>query len=124
MSQDFVSDRTRPKLFKGGVATVGRDSPNSLCDKDLVTFEEGAVAADQHDAAGFIELNALRPRTLAKRKRKAKAKAGKKNRREPLVRVSAGICSFTRRARCREAVGTPRPPPPGRSARGTACSTR
>jgi len=30
-----------------------------------VTFEEGAVAYDHRDAAGFIKLNALRLRTLA-----------------------------------------------------------
>jgi argininosuccinate synthase len=35
-----------------------------------VTFEEGAVAYDHRDAAGFIKLNALRLRTLAKRERK------------------------------------------------------
>ncbi len=36
-----------------------------------MTFEEGAVAYDHQDAAGFIKLNALRLRTLAKRKKKA-----------------------------------------------------
>ena len=35
-----------------------------------MTFEEGAVAYDHNDAAGFIKLNALRLRTLAKRKKK------------------------------------------------------
>jgi len=73
-SQEFVAGRVRLKLYKGGVYVIGRDSPNSLYDQDLVTFEEGAVAYDQHDAAGFIKLNALRLRTLAKRKRKAEAK--------------------------------------------------
>jgi hypothetical protein len=34
----------------------------------LVTFEDGAVAYDQKDAAGFIKLNALRLRTYAVRK--------------------------------------------------------
>ena len=51
-------------------AVIGRDSPNSLYDQDLVTFEEGAGAYDQRDAAGFIKLNALRLRTLAQRKKK------------------------------------------------------
>ncbi len=72
-SQEFVSGRVRLKLYKGGVYTIGRDSPNSLYDQDLVTFEEGAVAYDHNDAAGFIKLNALRLRTLAKRKRKTGA---------------------------------------------------
>ncbi len=49
---------------------VGRESRYSLYDQDLVTFEEGAVAYDHRDAAGFIKLNALRLRTLAKRERK------------------------------------------------------
>ena len=73
-SQEFVSGRVRLKLYKGGVYTIGRDSPYSLYDQDLVTFEEGAVAYDHNDAAGFIKLNALRLRTLAKRKRRSDAK--------------------------------------------------
>jgi argininosuccinate synthase len=60
----------RLKLYKGGVHVIGRDSPSSLYDQELVTFEEGAVAYDHRDAAGFIKLNALRLRTLAQRKRK------------------------------------------------------
>ncbi len=72
-SQEFVSGRVRLKLYKGGVYTIGRDSPNSLYDQDLVTFEEGAVAYDHNDAGGFIKLNALRLRTLAKRKRRSQA---------------------------------------------------
>ena len=58
------------KLYKGNVILVGRESPNSLYDQDLVTFEEGKVAYDHLDAAGFIKLNALRLRTLAQRKKK------------------------------------------------------
>jgi argininosuccinate synthase len=70
LSQQFVSGRVRLKLYKGQVALVGRDSPYSLYDQDLVTFADGAVAYDQHDADGFIRLNALRLRTLAQRRRK------------------------------------------------------
>jgi argininosuccinate synthase len=66
-SQEFVSGRVRLKLYKGSAGVVGRESPYSLYDQDLVTFEEGAVAYDQRDAAGFIKLNALRLRTLGKR---------------------------------------------------------
>ncbi|MDB5597627.1 MAG: argG [Hyphomicrobiales bacterium] len=69
-SQEFVSGRVRLKLFKGSAWVVGRESPYSLYDQDLVTFEEGAVAYDHRDAAGFIKLNALRLRTLAKRNRR------------------------------------------------------
>jgi argininosuccinate synthase len=69
-SQEFVSGEVRLKLYKGNVAVVGRESPYSLYDQDLVTFEEGAVAYDHRDAAGFIRLNALRLRTLGQRKKK------------------------------------------------------
>jgi argininosuccinate synthase len=69
-SQQFVTGRVRLKLYKGSVAVVGRESKYSLYDQDLVTFEEGAVAYDHRDAAGFIRLNALRLRTLGQRKRK------------------------------------------------------
>jgi argininosuccinate synthase len=69
-SQEFVSGEVRLKLYKGSVAVVGRESPYSLYDQDLVTFEEGAVAYDHRDAAGFIRLNALRLRTLGQRRKK------------------------------------------------------
>jgi argininosuccinate synthase len=69
-SQEMVTGRVRLRLYKGNVAVVGRESKYSLYDQDLVTFEEGAVAYDQHDAEGFIKLNALRLRTLAQRKKK------------------------------------------------------
>ena len=74
-SQALVSGRVRLKIYKGGVHVIGRDSQNSLYDQDLVTFEEGAVAYDHHDAARFIKLNALRLRTLAKRRLRAGASA-------------------------------------------------
>ena len=69
-SQEKVTGEVRLKLYKGGVHVVGRTSPHSLYDQDLVTFEEGAVAYDHRDAAGFIKLNALRLRTLAQRKKR------------------------------------------------------
>ena len=69
-SQAHVSGKVRMKLYKGNATVVGRTSAFSLYDQDLVTFEEGAVAYDHRDAAGFIKLNALRLRTLAKRDRK------------------------------------------------------
>jgi argininosuccinate synthase len=69
-SQENVTGRVRVKLYKGNASVVGRDSPYSLYDQELVTFEEGAVAYDHRDAAGFIKLNALRLRTLAKRRQK------------------------------------------------------
>jgi argininosuccinate synthase len=71
-SQEFVTGSVKLKLYKGNVAVVGRSSPYSLYDQDLVTFEEGKVAYDHRDAAGFIKLNALRLRTLAQRRKKLK----------------------------------------------------
>ncbi len=71
-SQELVTGSVKLKLYKGSVGVVGRESPYSLYDQDLVTFEEGAVAYDQHDAEGFIRLTALRLRTLGQRKRKLK----------------------------------------------------
>jgi len=71
-SQEFVSGSVKLKLYKGNVGVVGRTSPYSLYDQDLVTFEEGKVAYDHRDAAGFIRLNALRLRTLGQRKKKLK----------------------------------------------------
>jgi argininosuccinate synthase len=69
-SQELVAGRVRLKLYKGGVHVVGRESPYSLYDQELVTFEEGAVAYDHRDAEGFIKLNALRLRTLGQRRRR------------------------------------------------------
>jgi argininosuccinate synthase len=71
-SQEFVTGKVKLKLYKGHVAVVGRSSPYSLYDRDLVTFEEGKVAYDHRDAEGFIRLNALRLRTLAQRRKKLK----------------------------------------------------
>jgi argininosuccinate synthase len=73
-SQEFVSGSVRLKLYKGNVGVVGRESPYSLYDQDLVTFEEGKVAYDHRDAAGFIRLNALRLQTLAQRRRRLAGK--------------------------------------------------
>ncbi len=71
-SQEYVTGTVRLKLYKGNVTLVGRSSPYSLYSESLVTFEDDKGAYDQKDAAGFIKLNALRLRTLAMRKRKAK----------------------------------------------------
>ncbi len=69
-SQEFVTGSVTLKLYKGNVIVTGRASPYSLYAEDLVTFEDDRGAYDQKDAEGFIRLNALRLRTLAKRKRK------------------------------------------------------
>jgi argininosuccinate synthase len=61
-SQNSVTGRVRLKLYKGSVAVIGRESPHSLYDTRVVTFEDDAGAYDQVDAQGFIRLNALRLR--------------------------------------------------------------
>ena len=58
-SQQYVGGTVRLKLYKGNIIVLGRKSPNSLYDKDVVTFEADTVY-DQRDAEGFIKLNALR----------------------------------------------------------------
>ena len=70
-SQEKVTGAVRIKLYKGNVTVIGRTSPYSLYDQELVTFEEGKVAYDQRDAAGFIKLNALRLRVAAKRDKRS-----------------------------------------------------
>ena len=69
-SQEKVTGTVRLKLYKGNATVTGRESPYSLYDQELVTFEEGKVAYDQRDAAGFIKLNALRLRVNANRDRR------------------------------------------------------
>ena len=66
-SQEQVTGSVRLKLYKGNATVIGRESPLSLYDQDLVTFEEGSGGYDQRDAAGFIRLNALRLRIAARR---------------------------------------------------------
>lgn len=66
-SQTKVNGTVRLKLYKGLASVVGRKSPNSLYSEQHVTFEDDAGAYDQKDAAGFIRLNALRLRLLARR---------------------------------------------------------
>ena len=61
-SQRSVTGRVRLKLYKGLATVVGRESPHSLYDSRVVTFEDDQGAYDQRDAAGFIRLNALRLR--------------------------------------------------------------
>ena len=69
-SQEFVTGEVTLKLYKGSAYVVLRTSPYSLYSMDLVTFEEGAVAYDHHDAEGFIRLNGLRLKTFAARNRR------------------------------------------------------
>ena len=61
-TQEVVNGDVRLKLYRGNVIITGRKSPNSLYKERVVTFEDDAGAYDQHDAEGFIKLQALRLR--------------------------------------------------------------
>ncbi len=66
-SQENVEGTVRLKLYKGSARVVGRKSPKSLYSMAHVTFEEDSVY-DQHDAEGFIKLNALRLKLLRRQR--------------------------------------------------------
>ncbi len=57
-TQKRVNGEVKLALYKGNVIVIGRQSPNSLYDENLATFESSNY--DQRDAEGFIKLNALR----------------------------------------------------------------
>ena len=66
-TQASVTGTVRVKLFKGSVHVVGRKSEtHSLFDPGIATFEDDKGAYNQQDADGFIKLNALRMRIMAK----------------------------------------------------------
>jgi len=58
-TQEKVTGTVKLKLYKGGVYPIGRRSPNSLYNPELVTFEEDEIY-NQQDATGFIRLQGLR----------------------------------------------------------------
>jgi len=69
-SQVTVNGVVRVKLYKGTVMVTGRYSnSDSLFDTSIATFEDDQGAYHQHDAEGFIKLNALRMRIIASRQR-------------------------------------------------------
>jgi len=59
-SQKNVSGIVRIKLLKGNVIICGRQSPHSLYNEDLSTFEKDSGSYNQKDAEGFIKINSLR----------------------------------------------------------------
>jgi len=69
-TQIHVNGSVRLKLYKGNVIVVGRKSDESLYDDMVASFEDDEGAYDQHDAEGFIKLNALRLRTLSSKRKK------------------------------------------------------
>ncbi len=58
-AEQLIDGRVQLSLYKGNVIVEGRESPNSLYDRDLSSMDvEGGY--DQTDARGFIRINALR----------------------------------------------------------------
>lgn len=72
-TQEHVTGTVNLKLYKGNVIVTGRSSSESLFDSTIATFEDDAGAYDQHDATGFIKLNALRMRIASSLRQKNKA---------------------------------------------------
>ncbi|XP_059150980.1 argininosuccinate synthase-like isoform X2 [Physella acuta] len=70
-SQEHVEGVVTLKLFKGGVYILGRRSPLSLYNRELVSMN---VQGDYepHEAGGFIKINALRLREYARLRQKLK----------------------------------------------------
>ena len=69
-TQEFVTGSVKLSLYKGNVAVLGRSSDFSLYDSKIVTFEDDENAYNQEDATGFIKINSLRLKQIAKRKRR------------------------------------------------------
>tara|TARA_B100000900_G_C20582524_1_gene718144 strand:- start:151 stop:1377 length:1227 start_codon:yes stop_codon:yes gene_type:complete len=68
-TQECVTGSVRISLFKGNVTLLGRSSELSLYDSRIVTFEDDENAYNQADATGFIKINSLRLKQVAKRKK-------------------------------------------------------
>ena len=74
-SQIRVNGKVRLRLYKGNIEVVGRESKDTLFDEAVATFEEDQGAYNQADAEGFIKLNALRLRTVARRNQSGQEKS-------------------------------------------------
>ena len=72
-SQENVHGEVRVKLYKGGLQVVGRSSPMSLYDQNLVNYNI-KTGFNQSYSKGFIELWGLQTRMHNVLKRKAKEK--------------------------------------------------
>ncbi len=72
-SQENVTGEVRVKLYKGGLQVVGRSSPMSLYDQNLVNYNI-KTGFNQSYSKGFIELWGLQTRMHNVLKRKAKEK--------------------------------------------------
>jgi argininosuccinate synthase len=75
-TQATVTGEVRLKLYKGNCVVTGRRSPCSLYSPEFATFEADSVY-NQHDAEGFIKLNALRLRLGALRDQSVQAQGAR-----------------------------------------------
>jgi argininosuccinate synthase len=75
-SQENVNGEVRLKLYKGGLHIVGRSSPISLYDQNLVNYNI-KTGFNQEYSAGFIQLWGLQTRMHNILKRKASEKKTK-----------------------------------------------
>ena len=66
-TQKNVTGDVKLICYKGSVQVVGRASSFSLFDENIATFEDDGGTYNQHDAEGFIKLNALRLKILGKK---------------------------------------------------------
>lgn len=57
-TQELVTGVVKLKLYKGNIINAGVESPYSLYDENIATFDEDEVY-DQNDSAGFINLFGL-----------------------------------------------------------------
>ena len=67
-TQQTVSGEATLELYKGSIQVITRESPYSLFDAQMATFEDDEVY-NQSDAAGFIRLYGLPMNIRAKKKR-------------------------------------------------------
>lgn len=65
-TQNRVTGKVKVELNHGNSRVVGRSSPHSLYDEDLVSFER--YGFDQRDAIGVIKFHALQSKILRKRR--------------------------------------------------------
>lgn len=66
-TQETVTGDVTLKLYKGNMINAGVESPYSLYDSDIATFDEDDVY-DQKDSQGFINLYGLPTKVIAKMK--------------------------------------------------------
>ena len=68
-TQEYVTGKVKLALYKGNVMVIGRESPVSLYDQALVSFD-ALGGFDPKDSKGFIKINALRLINNALRKQR------------------------------------------------------